>query len=269
MNLFIRDLNNDNATMKTQQVTQYLERIGYTGSLEPTLAVLSRLQLAHLRNVPFENLSIHVGEEILLDADWLYDKLVQRQRGGFCYELNSTFARLLRALGFTVDMLAAGVARSGGAFGPIFDHLMLRVWLDDAPWLVDVGFGDSFRQPLRLELETVQAETGRDYRLMPDGDQYVLQERKRGDAWKAQYRFGLASHVLSDYAQMCVYHQTSAETTFTQKRVCTLATASGRITLTDSAFIVTLLNGARDEQPVDSEVQRAKLLKEQFGIALP
>src|SRR6476661_8880772 len=93
----------------------YVERIRFSGELDldspaPTAALLGALHQAHLFAVPFENLSIHYGQPITLEDETLYDKIVSRRRGGFCYELNGLFARLLRRLGFTVTLLSARVA---------------------------------------------------------------------------------------------------------------------------------------------------------------
>ena len=113
------------------EVKAYLERIGYRGPLAPTADTLRRLHVAHLLTVPFENLSIHAGERIVLDDVSLFDKLVTRRRGGFCYELNGLFAALLRELGFQVEMLSARVANREGVFGPEFDHMALLVKLEE------------------------------------------------------------------------------------------------------------------------------------------
>jgi len=96
-----------------------------------------------MRTVPFENLDIHLKRPIVLEDNALFDKIVTRKRGGFCYELNGLFAALLRALGFDVVMLSAGVANPEREFGPDFDHMALLVTLEQS-WLADVGFGDSF-----------------------------------------------------------------------------------------------------------------------------
>src|SRR5882762_9048307 len=101
-------------------IKAYLQRINYLGSLVPTAQTLRELQVAHLQTVPFENLSIHSAEPIVLDDDALFRKIVLRRRGGFCYELNGLFAALLRELGFAVSMLSAGVANSEGVYGPDF-----------------------------------------------------------------------------------------------------------------------------------------------------
>src|ERR1041384_2069181 len=93
-------------------VVTYLQRLNYHGSTEPTAETLGELHRAHMLAVPFENLDIHLGREIVLDDERLYAKVVERRRGGFCYELNGAFAGLLGALGFDVKMLAAGVGRA-------------------------------------------------------------------------------------------------------------------------------------------------------------
>ena len=128
-------------------IARYLERITYHGSREPIVSTLQALREAHLLAVPFENLDIALRRAIVLDEASFWTKIVEHHRGGFCYELNGLFALLLRALGFQVDLLSASVARETGGFGPDFDHLTLLVHLEQ-DWLADVGFGESFRQPL-------------------------------------------------------------------------------------------------------------------------
>lgn len=143
---------------------------------------------AHLLAVPFENLDIHLGREIVLNEAALWTKLVVHRRGGFCYELNGPFALLLRAFGFPVDLLSAAVATSTGGFGPELDHLTLLVHLED-DWLADVDFGESFRYPLRLQAELVQPQGKRSYRLEDEGASWIY-ETWEGE-WKPAYRFTL------------------------------------------------------------------------------
>ena len=138
----------------------YLERINFRGSLDVNAQTLRELQVAHLLTVPFENLSIHADEPIVLEEEALFDKVVRRRRGGFCYELNGLFAALLRGLGFDVSMLSARVARNDGGFTPDYDHMTILVSLDQR-WLVDVGFGDAFRHPLIVDSVAVQTQLGR------------------------------------------------------------------------------------------------------------
>ncbi len=132
-------------------VAAYFDRIGYSGDPNSSIETLRAVHRTHLFTVPFENLDIGLHREIPCDENAAIRKIVERKRGGFCYEMNGAFAALLRELGFQVTLLSARVAREDGGEGPEFDHLTLRVDLEE-PWLADVGFGESFLDPLRLKL---------------------------------------------------------------------------------------------------------------------
>lgn len=275
----------DRATTPHLDPREYLERIQFLScvsldALKPSLHLLQALHEAHLLAVPFENLSIHYGQPIILRDEALYDKIVRRHRGGFCYELNGLFAWLLRQLGFEVTLLSADVAQADGAFSPEFDHLALRIHqLDGADWLADVGFGDSFRRPLRVQPDVEQeGADGRTYRLHEDDRRHDGRDeqrqhahwivQQRGDTgWKSQYRFTLQAHTLTDFTQRCHYHQTSPESHFTQKRICSRALPLGRVSLSDLRLITTV-QGKREERVVRSEEEYQEVLAEYFGIVL-
>jgi N-hydroxyarylamine O-acetyltransferase len=278
----------------------YLERIHYEirallgegrslNSLEPSLAVLQDIHEAHMLVVPFENLSIHYGEHIRLDEEWIYDKIVRRHRGGFCYELNGLFAWLLRRLGFTVTLLSAEVAHEEGGYSPEFDHLTLLIHqLEGRDWLADVGFGDSFRRPLRLQADIEQeGADGHLYRLHQEysapadrdavedthtdlqtySDYWIVQQLGDADQWESQYRFTLRPHVLVDFTERCEYQQTDPESHFTQNRICSLALPEGRISLSDQRLITTTAS-QRTERVVESEEEYREVLAERFGIVM-
>ena len=134
--------------------------------------MLSDLQRAHMLACRSRISTIHLGGTNVLDLESNYQKLVVERRGGWCFELNGTFAWLLAQLGFDVTLLAAGV-HMGTGYSNEFDHLALRVDLDE-PWLVDVGFGENFTRPLRLQTGVDQPRDGRVYRLDPDGERLAM-----------------------------------------------------------------------------------------------
>ena len=248
-------------------IQAYLDRIGYRGPLTPTAETLRALQVAHLQTVPFENLSIHAHQPIVLDDESLFDKVVGRRRGGFCYELNGLFAALLRGLGFQVAMLSAEVASADGTFSPAFDHMALLVTLEER-WLADVGFGDSFRDPLRLDERGEQPEGARAFRIDEDGDHLLLLRRDGpGEPWQPQYRFTLQPYEYADYADMCRFHQTSPDSHFTRQTVCSLATPDGRVTLSGRKLITTQ-GGERQERILGSEEEPVAVLRELFGVVV-
>jgi N-hydroxyarylamine O-acetyltransferase len=249
-------------------VEAYLERIDYRGPLAPDAETLRALHVAHLRSVPFENLSIHAGEPIVLEDGALFEKIVGRGRGGFCYEANGLFAALLRALGFEVAMLSAEVANDEGVYGPAFDHMALLVTLEER-WLADVGFGDSFVEPLPLDDSAERVQGRHAYRVTPEGDHLVMARRDvGGDEWKAQYRFTLRPHAYADFEEMCRYHQTSPRSHFTRGRVCSRANGGGRVTLSGMRLIETDADGGRRERLLADDEEYAAALREHFGVSM-
>lgn len=248
-------------------VSTYLQRINYDGPLTPSAETLRQLHLAHLLSVPFENLSIHWREPIVLSEEALFEKIVRRRRGGFCYELNGLFAALLRSLGFDVTMLSAEVANAEGEFGEPFDHMTLMVTLEER-WLADVGFGDSFREPLLLDEREPQIQGDEAFKIEEqemDTTYLVLLRRSENGDWQPQYRFTLHPYDYADYAEMCRYHQTSPQSHFTQKRICSLATLDGRVSLSDMR-LVTTRGREREEAEFSTQAEYATALREKFGI---
>lgn len=247
-------------------VSAYLARIGFSGSTPPSSDTLRGLHLAHMLTVPFENLDISLGKEIICDERRFLNKIVDLRRGGFCYELNGAFAVLLRELGFSVTLLSARVSREDGSASPEFDHLALRVDLEE-PWLADVGFGDSFLEPLRLKPELEQEQSSGRFRIVQVGDVMIMQRVRPGEFWKSLYRFTLTPRQLSDFAPRCEFQQTSPESHFTRQRVCTLPTQNGRITLSDLKLIRTVGDG-REERILASEDEWRSTLAGLFGVHL-
>ena len=245
-------------------VDAYLQRIAYHGTREPTAETLRQLHRAHLYAVPFENLDIPLGRPIVLSLPLLFEKIVERRRGGFCYELNSLFAWLLEALGFQVVMYSARVFDAGQP-GPEFDHMLLRVATGET-LLADVGFGDSFIDPLPLD-DQEHLQDGRAYRLVERDEAWVLQQRKPASDWEPQYVFSLKPRRLDEFGPMCHYQQTSPESSFTKKSVCSRASRTGRITLSNGRLIVTS-DGSRQETNIANEGAYRALLRTHFGIEL-
>lgn len=257
---------NISAMEQLMDIDAYFQRIRYTGGHTPTLETLKAVHRAHMMAVPFENLDIHLGRRILLDKDSLFNKLVYRQRGGFCYEQNGLFAMILRELGYDVTLLEARVVTKEGNFGIPFDHLALMVQLEER-WLVDVGFGDSFLEPVRLDSTREQFQDGKAYFVAHDGVQGIYSEADEKGELQPQYQFFLEPRQLSDFEGGCHYHQTSPDSHFTHKKVCSLATADGRVTLRDDRLILSQ-HGKQTERAIHNEDEWHTALHKYFDIAL-
>jgi N-hydroxyarylamine O-acetyltransferase len=246
-------------------VAAYLRRINYDGSREPSAIALRELHRQHLFTVPFENLDILLKKLIVLDLDGLEKKIVERRRGGFCYELNGLFAELLKALGYKVELLSARVRREDGGFGPEFDHMLLKVHLDE-PWLADVGFGESFLSPLMMKIDGEGAVNGHRYSVSRDGDEWELcRHAQDHEEETALYRFRDVPRKLSDFEEMSHYHQTSPESHFTQRSICSRAMPNGRVTLSGPRLIVTR-DDTRHERILSGTDEIRICLDEHFGI---
>ena len=171
-------------------VREYLHRIKIDHIQEPSVSFLAKLQWQHLITVPFENLDIIEGKEISLHEDRIYEKVVVRQRGGFCYELNGIFSWLLSQIGFSVTRASGRVyLPEEDKFTPEFDHMVLLVDLKKT-YLLDVGFGDAFRRPIALPDGNSEDISG-SYRVRPftsAQDTCILQKKEKND-WSVTFRF--------------------------------------------------------------------------------
>lgn len=253
---------------ESMNIQQYLARLEVASEGSPSLDHLSFLHERHMLRVPFENLDIHRGVEIVLDEDRILKKIVEETRGGFCYELNTAFAWLLRCVGYKVSLLAAEVVRKEGGFGIPFDHMTLGVEIpgQGEPYLADVGFGDSFRFPFPLVAGQMVEQLGEWFRLVRDGSWWLLERRSVGEGdFHSLYRFTGPERKLSDFAPGCRYHQRSPRSSFTRGTICTRALADGRITLHPDR-LVSMRNGVKTEKPVAHRDEWMKILSEDFDI---
>lgn len=240
----------------------YLARIGANVPTAPTLDALRHLSERHLCTVPFETLSIHLGEPVELAENALVDKIVRRRRGGFCYELNGLFAALLVALGYRVDLLACRVFLGDDHLGPPLDHLALRVHLA-RPWLVDVGFGRHAVYPLDLSHRGVQPDPDGGYEIRPAGGFGDLDVLRDGHP---QYRVENRPRELSEFTAMCWWQAHSPESGQSRVAVCSMLTPVGRVTLRNGQLITTTGDGRAERDLSDAESLAA--YRDIFGIRL-
>jgi len=247
-------------------IKAYLNRIGIEKTREPSLQFLTELQSRHFLSIPFEDLDIPDRNRIELDLEKIYNKIIPSKRGGFCYELNGLFHWLLTSLGFRVDMLSARVFNSHkNEFGPEYDHMTLLVHLDK-DYFVDVGFGDSFRRPIEMPDGEAEDVSGH-YRVSKKEDKLFELLKKVENDFSKQYCFTTDPKRLEDYKEMCAFQQDSPSSHFRTRMLCTLATETGRITLSNSSLTITE-NGIKTKTDFTDENEFYFLLKKHFGIVL-
>jgi N-hydroxyarylamine O-acetyltransferase len=248
----------------------YFARIGYSGSRAAQLATLRALHAAHPSAIPFENLDPVLGRPVPLDAASLTAKLVRGGRGGYCYEQNGLFMRVLAALGFNVVGLAARVLRGHvEPDAPPRSHMLLKLDIDGEEFISDVGFGLlTLTAPVRLNETRIQETPHGEFRVIPGGDSFELHARADG-AWQALYRFSLEEQLLQDYEAPNWYRATHPDSPFVRNLMVARALPGRRLGLLNNQFSVRPYDGGLSRRTLTSASEMVGVLEREFGITLP
>lgn len=239
-------------------IKTYLKRLHYQKEIKVSKELLWDLQKAHLLTVPFENLDIHYQQEINLDLETVFDKIVLNKRGGFCYELNGLFYELLKSIGFEVNMVSGRVATAEGTYGPEYDHLAIVVRIEGIDYLVDVGFGRFSLAPLEIQMQVPIVDALGLFQFDTYKEEYIQINSLEKETSIAQYIFKLQEREWVDFEEMCWFHQKSANSHFTQKKMISILTPNGRMTLNDKLLKIT----------TGEEVKEVEFEAEQFPVFL-
>jgi N-hydroxyarylamine O-acetyltransferase len=247
------------------ELSAYLDRIGFEGSARPDLATLRAIHRAHQYVVPFENLDVQLRRPAVLDLEANYDKIVRRRRGGWCYELNGVMEWALKAIGFEVMRMSAGVMRVQAGDAQIGNHLCLLVRLD-GPYLVDVGFGGSLTEPLPLRASEREDSPYR-LGLSELGDGYWrFVEIAHGDPFSFDFRVAPADEAL--FARKCRFLQTDPASPFVQNLVVQRRTAAMHLSL--RGRVLAAIHSTRvDKTLLNSADELVATLKDSFGLDVP
>jgi len=248
----------------------YFRRIGYRGPREPSLHVLQRLHALHPRAIAFENLDSFLGRPVRLDLASLEDKLVRARRGGYCFEHNTLFWKVLAALGFEVSGLAARVLwnQPEDTLNPR-SHMLLRVELDGATWLADVGFGGVTQTaPLLLAPGRVQETPHEPCRLVETADHFRLQAQIGGE-WRTVFRFDLTQHFDVDYVVSSHFVSTWPTSQFVTTIMAARALPQGRLALKNDRMTVHETGGPSKQVHFVTAAELRAALAADFGIEVP
>ncbi len=244
----------------------YLHRINFSGGIDVSQDTLARLHHAHFYSIPFENFDILLGRGINLDPQAVFNKLVLKKRGGYCFELNSLFLQALKALGFKARALLARVHLTGIPSGR--GHQLELITIDGRNWLADVGFGgNSPRMPIPMELDNPVTKDGQTTRLTDGGDFGTMFQILENHEWKNLYSFDLGHVFPADIAYGNHYTSTHPDTFFTFSRVAGRPLPGGEITLLDQTLKITV-NGKEEVQTLPDSPAYLDAIKMNLGIEL-
>jgi N-hydroxyarylamine O-acetyltransferase len=246
----------------------YFARIGYQGAVEPTLPTLNGIVQAHVQSIPFENIDVLAGRPIDLAPVALERKLVHARRGGYCFEQNGLLLLVLQTIGFDVAPLSARV-RYGRPVGvvPPRTHLFLRVEIDRASWLADVGVGGlSMTSAIRLDDPAEQATPHEPRRIVREGPLRVHQVRF-GAAWHDVYEFTLEQMPPIDRELANWYTSAHPQSDFRNRLVVARALPGGRRkTLLNREFSERQRDGTSDGRLIATPEELRIVLAEDFGL---
>lgn len=241
---------------------RYFDRIGYAGPVEPTQQVLRDVHHAHLLAIPYENLDIQLGRHLWLDVEKIYDKIVNRRRGGWCFEMNSLLAWAFSEMGFDVQMVSGAVNRDRLGDLAEGNHLVLLVHLDQTH-VADAGFGIGFFDPLPLA-EGEYAQNGFTYSLERDGERWLFRNHAFGG-----FGFDLTTtpRNSADFAAQCEWLQTSPDSSFVRLTSCNRLTPAGYLTLR-GLVLETVTPQALNERVIEDINDYRAVLRDQFDLDL-
>lgn len=249
----------------------YLARIGHSGSRAPTLETLHAITAAHVKAIPFENLSILQGQPIDLSVEALFTKLVHARRGGYCFEQNGLLLHVLERLGFQVAPLSARVRlQRPRDFIPPRTHVFLRVELDGESWLTDVGVGGvSLTSAIRLNTDAEQATPHETRRIVREGGRLFHQIRF-GYAWEDVCEFTLEEMPPIDRELGNWYTSAHPGSHFKNRLIVARAAPDGaRLTLLNDELKTRHRDGRVELRKVGSPAELLEVLERTFGLSFP
>jgi N-hydroxyarylamine O-acetyltransferase len=255
----------------TLDLDAYLARLGYDGPRTPTLSTLHAITAAHTRTIPFENLDVLLGRGIDIDPAAIFAKLVMQRRGGYCFEQNGLLLLVLEALGFRAVPISARVRwQRPRDVTPPRTHVFLRVEVDGASWLTDVGVGGmSLTAALRLEADIEQATPHEPRRLVREGSVWFHQARL-GDEWCDVCEFTLEEMPAIDRELGNWYTSAHPQSHFRNRLLVARAGHEGeRRTLLNRDFTVRSRTGDATTRTIASPAELLEVLAAEFGLELP
>ena len=252
----------------SEKAKAYFARINF--KFDPTLSeeeFLNRLQYAHVTSVPYENLDILNKIPLKFDTDSLFDKVVTRKRGGYCYELNGIFGWLLRDLGFEVHDYMGRYLRGEEGI-PMRRHRVLRVVGESGEYICDVGIANTApRYPLKLVESVVQEQFGERYVIEKEPFfGYVIYLVSENGERERFYSFTGEEQLDIDFVAPSFYLENSPDSKFNKKEMVAVKTENGRKVIDGKIFKI--YDGKQIDIPIASDRMMADILEIHYGIKL-
>ncbi|WP_210610574.1 arylamine N-acetyltransferase family protein [Priestia flexa] len=246
-------------------VQQFLEHIHVHPQTDQTL-LLKHIHKQSVLTIPFENLDIHLNKPLSINPKEVFDKVVRNKRGGLCFETNSLLYTILTKIGFEVRLISGAFwNETQESWNKDCTHLALCVEISGKSYLADIGIGGGFFEPLLIEDRYTYKDHNGEYQVVKRNDEWIVQEKNNN--WQDLFKFSLQSRKLEDFYGACRYYEQDSTSFFRQKKLCSVATKNGKISLSSNTLKIT--NGLnKRETAINSEDEFRAKLKEYFDIVL-
>ena len=252
--------------MTDRQISAYLCRIGLDEDINCDLQGLTRLHQAHQRHVPFENLDVLAGRTVSLRHEDLFEKIVERRRGGLCAELNTAYNWLLYSLGFDTVSFNSRVVYPDQPIG-YEQHRVICVKLQEGCWLTDVGSNLEFsRVPLPMRAEEITDDGCCSFRILPDPVYgYCLQRRRAGQNFVPSLMFQESPRLDVDFIPVVYYFEHQPQSTMRRSPRISLFYADHFTAIRNHAYLVEQGGLHITTRQLERE-QEQELIRSVFGL---
>ncbi len=248
-------------------INEYCQRIGYQNEVVVNEDCLKELHRYHVMSIPFEAIDVQLGRRIELKLDSIFHKVVKQNRGGYCYELNLLFQAMLSEIGFESYLISARIFNNQ-EFGPEFDHMAIVVKLQEY-WLVDVGYGDLFIEPILLKVDYPQEDKFKTYKIENFGSNgFVLKESLKGKSeFILKYQFSNIPRTIDEFEAQNNWKQTSKDSYFVKNMICTLPTQNGRYSILNTIYKVRIGTAVKEIE-IKGKTKMKEILNSHFNIKI-
>ena len=248
-------------------VVAYLERLGLKRE-DISFSYLKKIQRHHQREIPIDNLALHFGKPISWDIKSIFRRVMDKDRGGLPLELNYLLFHLLNQLGFDCIITSASHFRGDAEFGPLYEHMVILVEVEEKLWLVDVGLEENIHSPKEIVEQKLQVDFNRYMALFEDADgDWVLKKSHDMTSFSTMYKFSLSETQGIEFLQMHHYYQTDSDSPFISKKSISKIFPEGKVTLTDT-MLTGILEGELQEEKILNEDAFLSKLEQYFDISL-
>lgn len=252
-------------------IDRYLNRLGIQHAIGVNEKSLFDIQTQQLKSLTFENIDCLLDRDISTDPIYLQKKMIENDRGGYCFELNQILLNALIEIGFNVRPLLSRVMYRGTGINPK-THILLLATLNNKKFLVDAGFGGpGLFSPMPFELNRVEQQVHGQFKIEADQEFSFILKKLNSETgeWARVFAFTEDLVYPADLEMSNFYTSKVPTSHFRHNLIAALFTNEGRYTLLNRRFSFVKNNGQAEVQEIETEKELLQILTSQFRLKVP